>query len=348
MDTEEKEMTLREMIEMVKDFVLYIWKKKFIIIPIALICGLLGFFYAKYSMPKYSAKMTFMVKEDGSGSVGGVSSILGMLGIGSKAGKFNLDKVVALSKSQNIIRKTLLDTVEVDGRKEILANYMVEKMGLKEGWKETPNIISQFESFSGSETFSLPESEAFKRLFNIIAGEKNKNRLFSSGFDEFNTIFTFVITSQYDTLSYLLTQGIFNNLQDFYIFQSIQQPLVTVQQLEKRVATVEGKMKKGDYSLASTKDQTIGLWKEQDAVPEKQISRDINVNTIVYGELLKNLEAARFTLQTSTPVFQVIDQPFYPITKAEKSILFYTLLGIILGCGIIAFILLIGRVIKGQ
>lgn len=44
MDTEEKEMTLREMIEMVKDFVRYIWKKKFIIIPIALICGLLGFF----------------------------------------------------------------------------------------------------------------------------------------------------------------------------------------------------------------------------------------------------------------------------------------------------------------
>lgn len=348
MENQVREQSLKDLFEQIKEFVFYLWKKKFWLIAVSIIFGLLGFLYAYRSTPVYSATITYMVNDDGKGSDRGVAAIVGMLGFPGRTGKVNLDKVVALSTSQKIIKKSILDTVYVNGERMLLGNYIVNKLGLIEQWKEKEDVISEFKGFRNNDSLTIPENAAFKQLYSIIAGEKNKNRYLSSAFDEDNTILNLNITTDYDTLSYLLVKSIFKNLQDFYIFQSIEQPLVTVQELEKRVASIEGQIKKSDVSLAVKTDRAEGLWKTEDAVPQQQISRDIKVNTIVYGELLKNLEAARFTLQTTTPVFQIIDEPLYPIKESTKSIKIFTLLGFIIGGGLMIGIYYILYTIKNE
>jgi uncharacterized protein involved in exopolysaccharide biosynthesis len=36
-----------------------------------------------------------------------------------------------------------------------------------------------------------------------------------------------------------------------------------------------------------------------------------------YGEVVKNLELAKITLQKETPLYQIIDEPFLPLSKTK-------------------------------
>lgn len=58
---------------------------------------------AKTALVTFQANLTYSMN-DGSGGGGGLSGILGSFGLG-KGGKVNLDKIVELSKSRNIIQK---------------------------------------------------------------------------------------------------------------------------------------------------------------------------------------------------------------------------------------------------
>jgi uncharacterized protein involved in exopolysaccharide biosynthesis len=42
---------------------------------------------------------------------------------------------------------------------------------------------------------------------------------------------------------------------------------------------------------------------------------DVQVNSALYGELVKNLELARMALRRETPLIQVIDTPLLPLDK---------------------------------
>jgi hypothetical protein len=51
--------------------------------------------------------------------------------------------------------------------------------------------------------------------------------------------------------------------------------------------------------------------------------RDKIVLQTIYGEIVKNLEIARVTLNQETPVIQVVDSPYLPLKKDKKSKLLY-------------------------
>lgn len=327
----EKEMSFSDILKKTKEIFLFVWKFKIWIFLVSILGSLIGFLYANTSKPIYDSTITFMVKDDGStSSIGGVASILGSLGFGGSKGKFNLDKVVALTNSQNIIRKALLDSVPNGISKSLLADVIIEKYKLKDNWSKRKDIISSFDGFRNIDNMTPVENSAINNLYVLIAGSENKNKILKTTYDEDNTIFTLSVSSISDSLSYYLSMAIFNHLQDFYIYQSTQKALITVKSLEAKVEAVEKKLNKKDYSLAVSKDESEGLWREKDKITQVQTNRDIQINSIMYGELLKNLETAKFSLQTATPIFQVIDEPFFPLNMKFKSRLKYTLLGFVL------------------
>jgi uncharacterized protein involved in exopolysaccharide biosynthesis len=67
---------------------------------------------------------------------------------------------------------------------------------------------------------------------------------------------------------------------------------------------------------------------------------DVQVNTAMLAEMVKNLEAAKMTLEKETPLIQVIDSPILPLKKEKIGRLKTTVtLGLLAGCMVIIFLL---------
>ena len=51
----------------------------------------------------------------------------------------------------------------------------------------------------------------------------------------------------------------------------------------------------------------------------ERTKRDAQMLGLMYAEVLKNLEIAKFNLESQTPVLQVVDQPTYPLLMKKMS-----------------------------
>lgn len=328
-------VTFRDYVEGVKDFIAFVWKKKYYVIGVTLLGGLLLGLKAYVTKPLYNAQITFMVKEEGNSGGAGLSALMGRFGFSNPEAKLNLSKVSAIATSKNIIIKTLMDTVLIDNRLDRLGNFFVEKYNFVESWQEREDELKDFKKFNDPANFSPSEVKALNLLYFMICGEKNKKPLMNIIFSEKSFIITLEMSTPYEQLTYLLITGVYENLQEFYITQSTEKLQVTVNTLEKKLGIAKSKLSKKESSLFQTRDKALGLYMESDALPESTLSRETQLEASVYGETLKNLETARFNLMNATPYFQVIDQPILPIFPSAPSILIFTFLGM-LACFIVS------------
>lgn len=311
-------------------FIKFLWNIKWWIIIFSILGGVSFGLKAYLATPVYEAKITFMVKEDEGSSFGGLVSLLGNIGMGNVSkSKFNLNKVMAIAGSQKIIIGSILDTVEINNRKDLLGNFIIEEYDLVDMWrKKNPRMKGFSRLVNGDSSFI--QNQAKKLLYNLIAGEHD-DKLFSMGYDKENTIMSLRITSKSEQVSMELVNSIYNKLSVFYIEQSIEKAQKTVDNLESKAVSLERALVGKEYGLASTIDRSLGLYRSTDAVPQQKLNRDVQINTVMYGEVIKNLEAAKFSLQNSIPIFQPIDEPYYPLKKIVPSLMMYTLVGLLLG-----------------
>lgn len=73
------------------------------------------------------------------------------------------------------------------------------------------------------------------------------------------------------------------------------------------------------YKSATLADQNLNITKQVGSVDRQKKQIDLQVATTAYGEVIKNLEIAKITLQKETPLIQIIDQPIYPLKKEKIS-----------------------------
>jgi uncharacterized protein involved in exopolysaccharide biosynthesis len=67
----------------------------------------------------------------------------------------------------------------------------------------------------------------------------------------------------------------------------------------------------------------------QATVPAELSQRDRLLNNTLYAEVVKNLEMARLTLASQTPVMQLLDTPVYPLVDKRKSLLKLLVMGFV-------------------
>jgi uncharacterized protein involved in exopolysaccharide biosynthesis len=106
--------------------------------------------------------------------------------------------------------------------------------------------------------------------------------------------------------------------------------------------SVLGELRSAEYQLANFKDRNRGLFMRTDYVTELRLQRDVTALATMYGEVLKNVEVADFSLRNKTPFIQTIDAPIPPIEPTQISLLRKIAIGIILG-GALGSAIIIGR-----
>ncbi len=325
------EITLKELILKIKEFWAYLWERKFIIIVVALLMAAIFAIKAKLKPDEYQASLTFMVDEDTGG--GGIGGILSQFGFGGGGSEYNLQKILTLSKSMQIASEVLLDTGEVDGKKGLYGNHIIDiyEFHDKKSWKKPENGLDGF-YFGDDSRSQLAQNIALKSVFaKVIGGKKTKNPLYSSSVNDDTGIMTLSVKSKSADLSLGLVKTFFDHLSEYYVAKSIEKSESTYNILKAKTDSIHALLGQKEYALAQFKDQNRGVYLNKVKIREQRLMTQIQALRMAWGESLKNQEMADYALKKQTPFIQPIDIPFAPINPIPNSLLKALIIGGFLG-----------------
>ncbi len=342
----EDEITLKELILKLKEFWVELWSNKILIILIAI--PFVAFFVYKSltSEIKYPANLTFMLNDEKGGG-GGISSVLGQFGLGGLAGgggAVNTLKMIELSKSRMIIKKLLSQKIDLEGKTDLIANHLIDVYGLHEGWAELENYdlgSFYFEDLIADNT-SAESNKAILHLKSLITGGENTEGLFNITLDEESGILNIDYNTLNEELSIQMATLHFEILSEYFVDKTTEKQRISLDQIKNKRDSTFAELTTLENRLARLKDSSRGLYTTSAKLNELQLTRDVEMMNIIYGEIVKNYETSEYLLKTKTPVIQVIDYPISPIKPEKESLPKNVIIGLFLG-GFLGSIFIIGR-----
>ncbi|HQX45510.1 MAG: hypothetical protein KA251_05290 [Saprospiraceae bacterium] len=310
---------------------LFLW----VLIPVAVYFG-----YRQFNnKPQFTAKVSFMLNEAEAGQ-SGLTSILGQFGLSAPGQKLSLQKIIEIAKTRRIAETFFFSKTVVNGKDDYLANHLIDAFK-SEGewfsipfWEKSDSLSDLRYKRSEISLFDHQERMALKRLHFLFL------KRLETSFNEKTGIMELSIRLPVEDLSYQLCYSLYDQLSKFYIDKTIEKQQDTYDRLQHKVDSLRNLIHRKDYNLAGIKDSYRNTFLNEDLVPQTQVDRDIRMFSILYGEALKNLELASFTLQNKTPFIQALDLPMKPL-EVKKENLFLNVIKTVL----ISFFLTLGFVI---
>ncbi|MFK8165205.1 MAG: hypothetical protein AB8H12_22355 [Lewinella sp.] len=285
----------------------------------------------------YSANTTFVVNEDQGSGGGGLGSVLGQIGLGGGGGGggHNLKRIMAFATSKYLLNDLLLDTVTLKGTPDLLINHVItygelaEKLELKLAFGIDQLSVNQVDSLSRQEGALL------KAVYTYLT-EDDEFPIVTDIADDTGML-TITAKTRDEDLTLELSTGLYQYISEFYRKETTGQSQATVTRLQSKADSILKELNAAEYQLASFTDTRLSLNNRRDQLKTVQLSRKIQILGLAYGEIVRNLETAKFTLSAKTPFFQLVDEPFKPLFKMKANPLKNGIKGGLLG-GVLGFV----------
>ncbi len=339
------EITLKELILKIQEYWRELWRHWWLIGLIAV--PFIGYkaYDAMTTEPIYPAALTFMVDEDEGNALAGMSSILGQIGIGGiRRGKYNLDKILEISKSRRVLQMAIFSKVSIDGTSDYLANHLIRQFQLHEKWEDDTTGLKGFLYSHGNvETFTSNELAVLKKLQGLLNGSESTEGIYSTSYNEDTGIMTLKIESPSESLSIALVDSIFGQLTSYYVEKSTEKALATYTLMKSKTDSLAAALKSAEYSLAEFVDRNQNVYSATEGTLKRtRLASNVQRLQLMHGEALKNLEFADFSLKNKTPFITLIDDAIPPIRPVEPSLLKSLIIGALLG-GMVGITFVLGR-----
>ena len=350
MEVQNDEISLKELIEKGREWFSYLLSQWKIIVLAGIIGAALGLAYSFSKKPVYTASLSFAL-EDGKGSGGGLGSALGLasslgLDLGGGGGSiFTGSNLTELFKSRAMVEKTLLSPVVVDGKAISLAEMYIQNNEWRDQWNDMPKYKAiQF----------LPDTKraSFTRVQDSILGVMYQN-LSNGGLvvgqkDKKVAIITIDVSSPNELFSKYFTESLVKEVSDFYVTTKSKKARENMDILERQTDSIRRELNGAITGVAVANDNTFGLNPAMNVrrAPSARRQVDVQANTAILTELVKQTELAKVTLRKETPLIQVIDRPILPLKKEKFGKAKGILLGGVLAGFLIVIVLLVRRILK--
>ena len=143
MEVQNDEISLRELIEKVKEWYAYLLSQWKIILLAGIIGACLGLAYSFIKKPIYTATLSFALEDEkGGGGLGGALGLASSLGfdLGGGGSIFTGSNLTELFKSRAMVEQTLLSPVVVDGKTISLAEMYIQNQEWRDKWNDKPKF----------------------------------------------------------------------------------------------------------------------------------------------------------------------------------------------------------------
>lgn len=336
-NNENSEISLKEVIATGKKWLFFLVSEWKIVILAGIIGGCLGVTYSVFKKPIYTAKLSFALEDEKTG--GGIGNALGLatsLGLdvgGEGGGIFTGSNLAELFKSRSMVEQTLLTPVKVDGELISLAEMYIQNNNWRKKWEGDDKFKSlQF----------LPNNKrvGFTRVHDSILGKIYEN-LSKGGLnvgqkDKKVAIITIDVSSKNELFAKYFCEALAKQVGKFYVETKSKKARLNMDILERQTDSVRRELNGAITGVAVANDNTFNLNPALNVrrTPSARRQVDVQANTAILTELVKQAELAKVALRKETPLIQIIDTPILPLAKEHLGIL----KGLIIGAFIAIFL----------
>jgi uncharacterized protein involved in exopolysaccharide biosynthesis len=348
--TASDEISLKEMVYKIKALINYLITQWKIILLIGFLGAAIGFAYASYQKPVYTAALTFALEEEK--STGGISGALGLasslgldFGSGPAGGAFSGANIQELMKSRILVEKALLNPITAKGKKQSLADYFIEFTTMNRGWEENPALRSiHFPVNEDRAQFNLQQDSILGIIYRRIIALNGM--LTVSQKDKKVGILTVEVASIDELFAKTFAETIARVVSDFYVDTKSKKAKLNYDVLQRQTDSIRNELNAAITGVAVANDNIYNLNPALNVrrTPSAKRQIDVQANTAILTQLVTNLEMAKVSLRKETPLIQVIDKPILPLQKTKVSRLKSLVLGGFFGVFAIIILLLFVRV----
>jgi hypothetical protein len=339
------EISLKELIEKTKEWFSYILSQSKIIILVGLLGAVLGLTYAMFKKPLYTATLSFALEDEkGTGGFGGALGLASQFGLdigGSGGGIFSGTNLTALFKSRSMVEKTLLTSVFVDGDTTTLAEFYIKNKKWRENWNENPKLKNiQFLAHTKRKYYTRVHDS----ILGVIYADLSKNSLTVAQKDKKIAIISIDVSSNNELFAKYFCESLARQVGLFYVTTKSKKARMNMDILERQTDSIRAELNGAITGVAIANDNTFNLNPALNVrrAPSSRRQVDVQANTAILTELIKQTELAKVTLRRETPLIQVIDRPILPLPKER----FGKLKGLVLGGFLGGFLIVLGLIVR--
>ena len=345
---ENDEITLKELLEKAKEWYSYILSQWKIIVLSGIVGAALGLGYSISKKPIYTATLSFALEDEKGGGMSGALGLASSLGLdlgGSAGGMFTGSNLTELFKSRNILEQTLMQPV-FDGNDTIsLAEMYIRIKEFRKLWNDKPKLKAiQFPPLTKRKYFTREHDSILGKIYEDLS----KTSLTVAQKDKKISIISIDVKSENEAFSKAFSETLAKQVSDFYVDTKSKKARMNMAILQRQTDSIRAELNGAITSVAVANDNTFMLNPALNVnrAPSAKRQVDVQANTAILTELVKQTELAKVTLRKDTPLIQVIDRPILPLPKAQFGKVNAIFMGGILAGLFSIFILLLSFVIR--
>jgi hypothetical protein len=313
------EISLKELIEKAKEWYAYLRSQWKIIALAGMIGAVIGLTYSYIKKPVYTATLSFALEDEksGGGGLGGALGLASSFGIdlgGGGGSIFTGSNLTELFKSRSMVEQTLMTPVTVNGKVISLAEMYIQNNEWRDSWNKNPK-------FKNIQFLPNTKRKYFTRVHDSILGviyqDLSKGALSVAQKDKKVSIISMDVASTNELFSLYFCEALARQVGRFYIDTKSKKARMNMAILQKQTDSIRAELNGAITGVASANDETFMLNPAMNVrrAPSARRQVDVQANTAILTELVKQSELAKVTVRKETPLIQVIDRPILPLAK---------------------------------
>jgi uncharacterized protein involved in exopolysaccharide biosynthesis len=344
----EEELNIKEISVLVKEWWKYLLSNYKIILLVAILGAVLGVVYSIRKKDVYVATLSFALEDDKQGGVGGALGLASQFGLdvgGGGGGVFSSTNLIELFKSRSMVEKALLTSVVRNGKTISLAEMYIQEKKWRDSWDKNEKFKNiQFLPNTNRENFTRAQDS----ILELVYKDLSVSGLTVMQKDKKASILTIEVKSTNEVFSKTFDEALATVVSDFYIDTKSKKARINMTILQRQLDSIRGQLNGSITNVAVANDRTFSLNPALNVkrVPSVRGQVDVQANTAILTELIKQTELSKVTLRKDTPLIQVIDRPIYPLQKERFGKAKGLVFGGFTGGFLIVFALILRKILK--
>jgi hypothetical protein len=279
--------------------------------------------------------------------MGDLSSLASLAGVNASSfidasSLFQIDNIQELYRSSSMLKNTLLSTTLINKREVLIIERLAEAEKLINKWEKLGIIFEDFKNKS----LTRQQDSLIKKSIELI----RKEYLFVHKPNRKTTILEIGFNHKDELLAKSFNENLVSIVNKFYYDTKTLKTSSNLEILKKQSDSVKNVLDESILALAKI-DQNIPNLNNLDKVsmvPYQMAMIDVQSNSAVYGEIVKQLELAKVTHRNNMPLIQIIDKPILPLENSRWKFLKTFILSFAIGISSIVIGLSLKRIINSK
>lgn len=328
---------LRSTLFVLRYYLLEILRKWYWYLLLVALTILAASYYVQKLQTTYKADASMMLSTESSGSLSGILRMAGQFGVGggSAGNELSSEKLMDLLSSKQIVYSSLLTTITIDDKKDLLVNHITKLLNKKAIAIKNATI----------EKLTPAESEQLADIYRDITNGALISDVGRSG------VVHITFASPSEKVAKETLQILVSTLRDYYADKSVEQQRLTYNIINDRVDSLEKTLYSTEYNMAHFIDEyrpalRAGSLSAQKLMTQDQLKRQAEILNVMYAEAVKNREIAHMSMLSNRPIVQIVDFPTYPLEEKKPNILIIYLLALFATLGVATILVILNKLVR--